>query len=109
PTGRKAHLEAKTAPAPKEEAAKPEAAKAQAAAAATDAPTGPVFRAPMGGTVMEIKVKPGQKIKAGDLVMVYEAMKMENDLASDMGGTVKRILVNEGDVMATDQALIEFE
>ncbi len=41
--------------------------------------------------------------------MVYEAMKMENDLNSDMGGTVKRVLVGVGDVIGTDQALIEFE
>lgn len=70
---------------------------------------GPVFRAPMGGTVLAIKVKPGDEVKPGDTVIVYEAMKMENDLASEMGGKVKRILVGEGDVMATDQPLIEFE
>ncbi len=71
--------------------------------------TGPVFRAPMGGTVIEVMAKPGQKIKMGDLLLVYEAMKMENDLASDMEGTIKRILVKEGDVIATDQPLVEFE
>ena len=70
---------------------------------------GPVFRAPMGGTVMSIKVKPGDEVKPGDIVLIYEAMKMENDLASEMGGKVKRILVGEGDVMSTDQPLIEFE
>jgi len=48
-------------------------------------------------------------VKAGDVVLVYEAMKMENDLASDMEGVVKRILVNDGDVISTDQPLIEFE
>ena len=63
----------------------------------------------MGGSVIEIIAKPGQKIKIGDIVLVYEAMKMENDLASDMEGVVKRILVNEGDVIATNQPLIEFE
>lgn len=70
--------------------------------------TGPVFSAPMGGTVMSIKVKPGDTVKPGDVVLVYEAMKMENDLACDMGGVVKQILVSEGDVMATAQPLIEF-
>ncbi len=74
-----------------------------------EAVTGPVFKAPMGGTIIEIIAKPGQKIKMGDLLLVYEAMKMENDLASDMEGTVKRILVKEGDVIATDQPLVEFE
>ena len=78
-------------------------------AAAESAGNGPVFRAPMGGTVMSIKVKPGDEVKPGDTVLVYEAMKMENDLASEIGGKVKKILIGEGDVMATDQPLIEFE
>lgn len=82
-------------------------AKAPAAAAAA-APAGPVFCAPMGGTVMDIKVKAGDTVKPGDVVMVYEAMKMENDLACTMGGVVKRVLVGEGDVMSTDQPIIEF-
>ncbi|MDE6792718.1 MAG: carboxylase [Muribaculaceae bacterium] len=73
-----------------------------------EAITGAVFAAPMGGTVMSIKVKPGDKINIGDVVLVYEAMKMENDLACDMAGIVKQILVKEGEVIATDQPLIEF-
>ncbi|MBD5190491.1 MAG: carboxylase [Bacteroidales bacterium] len=108
---RKAEFEAaqsaKAAEAPKAEAPKAEAPKAEAPKAA--APTGPVFKAPMGGTVLEIKVKAGDEVKPGDIVMVYEAMKMENDLNVDMGGKVKRVLVNENDVIATDQPLIEFE
>ena len=97
---RKAEYEANKANAP-------QAAEAPKAAAAT-AGNGPVFNAPMGGTVMEIRVKPGDTVKPGDIVLVYEAMKMENDLACTLGGVVKQILVNEGDVMATDQPLIEF-
>lgn len=88
-------------------APKAEAPKA-AAPAATGEITGPVFRAPMGGTVMEIKVKAGDKVKPGDTVLVYEAMKMENDLACDKEGVVKRVLISEGDVMGTDQPIIEF-
>ena len=71
--------------------------------------TGPVMKAPMGGKVIEIKVKPGDKVKLGQTYLVYEAMKMENDLAADLEGVVKRVLVEEGDTIATDQALIEFE
>ena len=63
----------------------------------------------MGGTVIEILVKPGDKVKMGQNVLVYEAMKMENDLASDKEGTVKRVLVAENDVIGTDQPIIEFE
>ena len=83
--------------------------KKQAVAETAAAGNGPVFRAPMGGTVMSIKVKPGDIVKPGDTVLIYEAMKMENDLASEIGGKVKRILVTDGDVMATDQPIIEFE
>ena len=100
---RKAEYEAAKAAAPKEEKVeKKEEAKGPQV-------TGPVMKAPMGGTVLEIKVKPGDKINVGDIVMVYEAMKMENDLAADMAGTVKRVLVAENDVMGTDQPIIEFE
>lgn len=71
--------------------------------------TGPVLRAPMGGKVIEIMVKPGDEVKAGQTVLVYEAMKMENDLAADQGGKVKRVLVKEDDVMGTNDPIIEFE
>ncbi len=103
---RKAEYEAAQAAAPKEA---PKAEAAKEAAPAGPQITGPVLKAPMGGTVLEIKVKAGDKVNAGDIVMVYEAMKMENDLNSDKSGVVKRILVGENDVIATDQALIEFE
>ncbi|MBD5185822.1 MAG: carboxylase [Bacteroidales bacterium] len=96
---------ANTAAAPKEEAA----AAAAAPEAANDAVTGPCLKAPMGGRIIEFKVKPGDKVNAGQTVLVYEAMKMENDLASDMSGTVKRLLVNVDEVVGTDQNLIEFE
>lgn len=102
---RKAEFEAAKAAAPKE------APKAEAKKEEPKGPqiTGPVLKAPMGGTVLEIKVKEGDEVKPGDVVMVYEAMKMENDLNSDMGGKVKRLLVAENDVMSTDQPIIEFE
>ncbi|MDE6548610.1 MAG: carboxylase [Muribaculaceae bacterium] len=74
-----------------------------------DPVTGPTLKAPMGGTVIEIDVKPGDKVKLHQKMLVYEAMKMENDLESEMEGTVKQVLVQVGDVIATDQDLIEYE
>ena len=93
-----------------------EVAAAEAARAAEEAAkpkaepiTGPVLKAPMGGRVIEIDVKPGDKVTPGQKVLVYEAMKMENDVLSDLAGTVKRIFVNPDDVVSTDQVMIEFE
>ena len=102
---RKAEFEAKQA---EMQAAEPEA-KPEETQAPVEEITGKVFRAPMGGTVIELLAKPGQTVKTGDLLLVYEAMKMENDLATDIEGTIKRFLVKEGDVIATDQPLVEFE
>ncbi len=102
---RKAEFEAKQA---EMKAAEPEA-KPEETQAPVEEITGKVFRAPMGGTVIELLAKPGQTVKTGDLLLVYEAMKMENDLATDVEGTIKRFLVKEGDVIATDQPLVEFE
>lgn len=93
------------------EAPKAEApAAAPAKSAADDAPiTGEVFRAPMGGRIIEINVKPGDKVKKGQIMMVYEAMKMENDLEADRDLTVKRVFVAPDEVVGTDAVLIEFE
>ncbi|MDE6632024.1 MAG: hypothetical protein K2K23_03395, partial [Muribaculaceae bacterium] len=60
-------------------------------------------------TIIEIGVKPGDKVKVHQKVLVYEAMKMENDLESEIEGVVKQVLVQNGDVVATDQDLIEYE
>ena len=104
---RKAEFEAKQAANNPAEAEKAPEAKAEAAP--QEEITGRVFCAPMGGTIIELLAKPGQTVKMGDLLLVYEAMKMENDLATDIEGTIKRFLVKEGDVIATNQPLVEFE
>ena len=62
----------------------------------------------MGGTVLEVKVKPGDAVKAGDTLLVYEAMKMENNLASDRDGVIAKVMIEDGDVMSTDQPLFQF-
>ncbi len=103
---RKAEYEAQKAA---EEAAKPQEEKVAKPEEAKVEIVGRTINAPMGGTVIEIVAKPGDTIKMGQLILVYEAMKMENDLGADAEGVVKRVLVNEGDVIATDQPLIEFE
>jgi pyruvate carboxylase subunit B len=77
---------------------------------AEEAPvTGPTLRAPMGGRIISISVKPGDKVKKGQVMMVYEAMKMENDVTADAERTIKRIFVAPDEVVGTDALLIEFE
>ncbi|MDE6549416.1 MAG: biotin/lipoyl-binding protein [Muribaculaceae bacterium] len=56
-------------------------------------------KAPLPGTIMSFKVKEGDTVKPGDTVCVLEAMKMENDVKSSQGGTVKKILVSVGDAV----------
>lgn len=96
-------------------AAEPKAAPAAEAPAAAAKPvdnepiTGEVFRAPMGGRIISVNVKKGQQVKKGQLLMVYEAMKMENDIEAESDMTIKRVFVEPDDVVGTDAPLIEYE
>ncbi|MFI3318875.1 MAG: biotin/lipoyl-containing protein [Rikenellaceae bacterium] len=71
--------------------------------------TGFVVEAPLPGKIIEINVKVGQIIARDEAVATLEAMKMENSITSDMAGTVKRIFITEGDVVATHAPLFEIE
>ena len=71
--------------------------------------TGNVVTAPLPGRIIELKVKVGDAVKAGQEVAVLEAMKMENATTSDFAGTVKQILVRQGQTVATDAVLMEIE
>ena len=71
--------------------------------------TGNVVTAPLPGRIIELKVKVGDAVKAGQEVAVLEAMKMENAITSDFAGTVKQSLVRQGQTVATDAVLMEIE
>lgn len=71
--------------------------------------TGNTVISPLPGRVIDIKVAVGDKVKAGQEVMILEAMKMENTIESDYTGTVKQILVAVGDSVQTNGILIEIE
>ncbi|MDE6165737.1 MAG: acetyl-CoA carboxylase biotin carboxyl carrier protein subunit, partial [Muribaculaceae bacterium] len=92
------------------------AAEAEAAVKAAAEPeieedpiTGEVLQAPMGGTIISINVKPGDKVKTGDILLVYEAMKMENEVEAEHDAVIKRVFVEPGQVVGLEANLIEFE
>ncbi len=87
----------------------PEVKREEAAAAPEEPVTGPTLKAPMGGRIISIDVKPGDAVSKGKLLLVYEAMKMENDVTAEFDAVVKRIFVKPNDVVGTDAVLIEFE
>ena len=70
--------------------------------------TGKQVLCPMPGLVVSIAVKEGQEVKAGELVAVVEAMKMENVLRAEIDGTVKKINAKPGDSLAVDAVILEF-
>lgn len=86
---------------------------AVAAPAASPAPVAPAassegttVASPMPGTILSINVTNGQAVRAGEVLIVLEAMKMENDIVAPCDGTVKQILVTKGSTVDTDQTLI---
>jgi glutaconyl-CoA/methylmalonyl-CoA decarboxylase subunit gamma len=66
-------------------------------------------KAPLPGTIMQIFVKPGDNVKRNDKLLVYEAMKMENNLVAEKEGTVKAVKVNTGDNVMQGDVLFEME
>lgn len=86
------------APAP---AAKPAATATPAAkpAAPAAAGEGAPFKAPLPGTIVDIKAAVGQQVAIGDVVLILEAMKMENEITAEKAGTISAISVNKGDTV----------
>ena len=63
----------------------------------------------MPGTIVDVLVRPGTQVRAGDPVLVIEAMKMENEVPAPIAGKVKAVNVSKGDSVNPDEALIEIE
>ncbi len=70
---------------------------------------GEAIRAMLPGVVTKILVKEGDEVKAGDTVMILEAMKMENEVKSHKDGKIKQILVKEGDRVENGDVLVVLE
>ena len=62
--------------------------------------------APLPGTINEIKVKVGDKVNAGDTVVILEAMKMQNNIEAETSGTITGINVNKGDAVMEGDTLV---
>jgi len=67
------------------------------------------LKAPLPGVVTEVKVNVGDEVKAGDTVVVLEAMKMANNLDAEKGGKVTAVLVSAGDSVMEDTPLVVIE
>ena len=64
---------------------------------------------PMPGVLISVNVEEGQAVKAGEALAVVEAMKMENILRAEKDATVTKVLVAQGDKLAVDDIILEFE
>jgi biotin carboxyl carrier protein len=78
-------------------------------AAMPQAKTGFTLRAPMPAVVTAVLVEPGQQVKRGDILCRLEAMKMENEMASEADGTVKEVKVSAGEGVEKDRVLVVVE
>lgn len=90
-------------------AAAPKAAPAaapKAAAPAAAAGDGEPVKSPMPGTILDVKVKVGDKVTNGTCLVVLEAMKMENEIPAPKDGTVTSVLVNKGATVGAGDVLV---
>ncbi len=67
------------------------------------------IKAPMPGLILEVKVNSGEKVESGQLILVIEAMKMENAIKSSAAAVVKNVAVSKGQSVEKGDLLIEFE
>ena len=78
---------------------------AQPAVNNAQAADGEKIVSPMPGNILAVNITVGQSVKAGDVLFVLEAMKMENDIVAPVDGTVKQIIASKGATVDTDEIL----
>lgn len=64
-------------------------------------------KAPLPGTILELKIKVGDDVKVGDTLLIMEAMKMENNIKSDKAGKITAVKINNGDSVLEGDVLVE--
>ena len=84
----------------------PPAAPAAPAQPAAPVGAGSPIKAPLPGTITEVKVQVGQQVNVGDVVLVLEAMKMQNNIEAEYAGTVTSITVKQGDTVMEGSVLL---
>ena len=82
------------------------AAPAAVPKAAAGAAGAVAVKAPMPGNILDVKVAAGASVKAGDVLVILEAMKMENEIVAPQDGTVASINVNKGDTVNSGDVLV---
>ena len=82
------------------------AATAPKAAAPKAAPGAATISAPMPGKVLEVKVKAGDAVKSGDVLMILEAMKMQNEIMAPADGTISDVRISAGQTVGTGDVMI---
>ena len=93
------------APAPAPVAPTPVAAAPAPAPAPVSSGSGADVTSPMPGKVFKLVAKPGDSVSEGQVIMILEAMKMENEIVAPQAGVVDAILVKEGDMVETETVL----
>ena len=64
------------------------------------------LKAPMAGTILDVKVKVGDSVNVGDVICILEAMKLENEVVADTAGVIRSIAVSKGDSVQNGQLLV---
>ncbi len=77
--------------------------------AAIKSKAGSLVKAPLPGTIIKLMFKVGDEVKVGDILLIMEAMKMENNIQAEAGGKIKSIMVSEGETVLQGDILIEIE
>lgn len=95
-------------PAPDVTPVKQEAAAAPVAQVVPEGESALTLKSPLPGTIVEIKVKAGQTVKSGEVLIILEAMKMKNSIRSLRDGTVAEVYVNSKDQVKHNQPLLRY-